>query len=637
LGPSLGANLGPVVAMQCDRRRQRLALALASILPAEAFYLPGVAPSEYKQGETVHLQVNKLTSVKTQLPYGFYTMPFCTPQDLGDSTESLGEILLGDQVENSAFEIKMNVNESCKVLCEPISLKDKGNNVTLKDMIDNEYQVNWLVDNLPAATPYTRAGSSEPTLHNGFPVGLKRGGRYYLHNHFKLTLKHHTNADEFVGFRIVGAEVMPRSVVHSWTEDQSGHKASCEGMNTPPFDLDSDHKITYSYDVVWVESEVTWATRWDNYLRMSDAQVHWFSIINSVMVVLFLSAMVAMILARALRRDITKYNEIAAGDEVLEESGWKLVHADVFRKPVHSQILAMSVGSGTQLLVMSFVTVVLAAVGFVSPAYRGGIVQTMLMVFTFLGIIAGYVSARFYKMFKGENWKRVTLITAFLYPGVLFIVFFIVNLFLWARKSTGAVPFLSIVALMLLWFGISVPLVFVGAYLGFSKPPVDLPVRTNKIPRQIPVQPWFLRPWFTCGVGAILPFGAVFTELFFIMSSVWQHQFYYLFGLLMLVLIILVVTCAEISITLTYFQLTSEDYNWWWRSFFASACSGVYVFIYSWIYFSTRLQITQFVSTVIYFGYMGLLSYTLFLITGSVGTLATFLFLRLIYGSIKID
>ena len=36
---------------------------------------------------------------------------------------------------------------------------------------------------------------------------------------------------------------------------------------------------------------------------------------------------------------------------------------------------------------------------------------------------------------------------------------------------------------------------------------------------------------------------------------------------LFLVMIILVITCVEISIALTYFQLTSEDYNWWWRAF----------------------------------------------------------------------
>merc|ERR1719301_104467 len=137
-----------------------------------------------------------------------------------------------------------------------------------------------------------------------------------------------------------------------------------------------------------------------------------------------------------------------------------------------------------------------------------------------------------------------------MYPGLVFSIFFGLNLFIWEQKSSGAVPFPTMFALLVLWFGISVPLVFLGAYFGFRKATIELPVRTNQIPRQIPEQPWFIHPVFTLMVGGVLPFGAVFTELFFIMSSLWQHQFYYLFGFLALVLIILIVTCAEISIAL---------------------------------------------------------------------------------------
>merc|ERR1712099_64204 len=192
-------------------------------------------------------------------------------------------------------------------------------------------------------------------------------------------------------------------------------------------------------------------------------------------------------------------------------------------------------------------------------------------------------------------------------------------------------------AMLCLWFGISVPLVFLGAYFGFSKANIELPVRTNQIPRQIPEQPWFVKPVITSLIGGVLPFGAVFTELFFIMSSLWQHQFYYLFGFLALVLVILIVTCAEISIALTYFQLTSENYNWWWRSFLASGSSALYVFLYSILYFSSRLQIEKLVSTMLYFGYMFIMSIVFFLLTGSIGTIASFYFVKVIYSSIKVD
>ena len=55
-------------------------------------------------------------------------------------------------------------------------------------------------------------------------------------------------------------------------------------------------------------------------------------------------------------------------------------------------------------------------------------------------------------------------------------------------------------------------------------------MRTNKIPRQIPPQPWYMHDVFFVLVGGILPFGAVFIELFFILTSIWLQQFYYIFG-----------------------------------------------------------------------------------------------------------
>merc|ERR1719482_2398576 len=227
--------------------------------------------------------------------------------------------------------------------------------------------------------------------------------------------------------------------------------------------------------------------------------------------------------------------------------------------------------------------------------------------------------------------------TALLYPGGIFGIFFFLNLLIWGQASAGSVPFATMFALLVLWFGISVPLVFLGAYLGYRKDQMELPVRVNQMPREIPLQQWYMKPLFTSLLGGILPFGAVFTELFFIMSSIWQHQIYYMFGFLVLVLLILIVTCAEISMALTYFQLTSEDYHWWWRSFLTVGSSGGYVLLYGWIYFVTKLQIDKVVSVILYFGYMTIMASVFFLVTGSIGMISTFFFVRTIYGSIKVD
>ena len=75
-----------------------------------------------------------------------------------------------------------------------------------------------------------------------------------------------------------------------------------------------------------------------------------------------------------------------------------------------------------------------------------------------MGGVAGYTSARFHKLFGLSQWKHCTLMTAFAYPGLVFIVFFMIDLMLWHEGSSQAVPFSTMVALVVLWFGISVPL-----------------------------------------------------------------------------------------------------------------------------------------------------------------------------------
>lgn len=105
------------------------------------FYLPGVAPVNFAKGDPVDLKVNKLTSVHTQLPYKYYSLPFCSPDKIVDKVENLGEILRGDRIENSLYEIRALESMPCKILCyrdyspEEIALFYKR--------VEQEYKVHW--------------------------------------------------------------------------------------------------------------------------------------------------------------------------------------------------------------------------------------------------------------------------------------------------------------------------------------------------------------------------------------------------------------------------------------------------------------------------------------------------------------
>ncbi|KAK3426761.1 hypothetical protein EUGRSUZ_F03131 [Eucalyptus grandis] len=486
-----------------------LLFALLLSSSAHSFYLPGVAPRDFITGEELIVKVNKLSSTKTQLPYDYYYLKYCKPDKILNSAENLGEVLRGDRIENSVYRFRMREEEPCKVACRLTLDAESAKN--FKEKIDDEYRVNMILDNLPVAVlRQRRDGSQSTTYEHGFRVGFKgnyagsKEEKYFINNHLSFRVKFHK--DELTDTaRIVGFEVTPNSIKHDYKEwDAKNPQVTTCNANTKnlvqgstvPQEVDTDKEVVFTYDVSFMESDIKWASRWDTYLLMNDDQIHWFSIINSLMIVLFLSGMVAMIMMRTLYRDIANYNQLETQDEAQEETGWKLVHGDVFRAPINPGLLCVYVGTGVQIFAMALVTMIFALLGFLSPSNRGGLMTAMVLLWVFMGLFAGYSSSRLYKMFKGTEWKKTTLKTAVMFPGILFAVFFVLNALIWEERSSGAVPFGTMFALFCLWFGISVPLVFVGSYLGFKKPPMEDPVKTNKIPRQIPEQAW--DDWLLC-------------------------------------------------------------------------------------------------------------------------------------------
>lgn len=121
-----------------------------------AFYLPGVAPRDYSDGERVSVKVIKLDSVKTQLPYDYYSLPFCRPKMIEESAENLGEVLSGDRIENSLYDVFIKQPTKCTVVCPKREYSD-GELKQFAEKIEDEYRVNWILDNMPAATKYYTA------------------------------------------------------------------------------------------------------------------------------------------------------------------------------------------------------------------------------------------------------------------------------------------------------------------------------------------------------------------------------------------------------------------------------------------------------------------------------------------------
>ncbi|KAJ5971638.1 Sodium:alanine symporter [Penicillium vulpinum] len=703
------------------RPRQWALWVLLLVSCASAFYIPGYSVTRYNDNDPIPLLVNKIFSDHTQLQYAYFDLPFVCPPSgkkhggspfgSGQSISlNIGEVLRGDRIMTSDFELAMGKDVECQSLCtRDLSRSDVK---WARQLVKDGYVIEWIADNLPGATSFVTVDRSRKYYASGFKLGYRDISpvtgqhRYFINNHFTIVIRWRSAPEG--GKVIVGFEVYPKSItaenrlengcpkaLHNNNEglglyippNLSRMQEKYSGLSYIPDDDEDDDgstmKVPYTYSVYFREdTKVEWANRWDLYFtnQGESSITHWLAIINSLTICTVLGVTVFVIWSRTVegdlkgrgdgamddrkmkgqsrRRsgksgekkgeglldhgvDVERDADYSSDDEALEDtSGWKLLHGDVFRTPAYSGLLAPLVGSGMQLLFMASGLLLLSCLGVLNPSFRGGFVSVGMGLFVFAGLFSGYFSGRLYKTFGGAAWRKNTLITALLFPGLAFSLVLILNLFVWAQASSTAIPFSTLVGLLALWLLIQVPLVYVGSWVGYVRAtPWEHPLKTNAIPRQIPPQPWYLRSPLGPVVTGVIPFAVLFIELLFLFKNLWQDKsgYYYVFGFLSVVSGVLIVTVIEVTVIATYSQLCSENYNWWWQSFLTGGSSAFWIFAYCIWYYLFKLHITGFVSSLLFFSYSFLACAVYGLLSGTVGFLAAYAFVRRVYSAIKVD
>lgn len=608
-----------------------------------AFYLPGVAPTNYKKGDSIPLLVNHLTpslhhvtgdSQTYIYSYDYYypKFHFCKPQDgPKKQSESLGSIIFGDRIFNSPFEILMLEEKSCVKLCE--STYSRGDSVFVNRNIRAGYSHNWIVDGLPAAHDIKETRTNTKFFGLGFNIGeVDQLTFAHLYNHFDIHIDYHKRGDDV--YRVVGVSVEPYSLDRS---SVLSDEQLCSPELTPvTLRKDQDTNVLFTYSVKFQESSTAWATRWDKYLHVYDPKIQWFSLVNFSLIVLILAVVIGHILLKTLKNDIVKYNEINLDDDISDESGWKLIHGDVFRPPKNKLILSVLLGSGVQILLMIIVTILFALLGLLSPSNRGLLSTFMFILYILFSLASSFVSSYTYRYFGGDNWKLNMILTPLLVPGSLFLVFIMLNFLLIFVQSSGAIPIGTMLAIVAIWFTISIPLSIVGSLLSYKRPLISVPVKTNQIPRQIPSQPWYLKSIPILAIAGIFPFGSIAVEMYFIYTSLWFNRIYYMFGFLFFCFSLMIMTTALISVLMIYYLLCSENYKWQWKSIFIGGGCSIYVFLHS-MFLIGGQNLGNFTSIMLYVGYSLVISMLVFVACGSVGYLSCFVFIRKIYSQIKVD
>jgi len=450
--------------------------------------------------------------------------------------------------------------------------------------------------------------------------------------------------------------------------------------------------------IEWTATDEPYHSRFDRYLdqQFFKHQIHWFSIFNSFMMVLFLTGLVSLIFLRTLKRDYARYarhasvedmeeGETEQGEEdkllekesvtathMAEDSGWKQVHGDVFRAPPNLPLLAALIGTGTQLIVLCLSVILFAVAG---PLHgdvyesRGELLHATIGFYALSSVIAGYSSGSYFKKYSrsynastrskptpvaSQEWQGVMALTAVLLPTLFVSILSILNFVAVYYGTIYQMPFFAIFKIFILWVFVSVPLSIIGTLMGRHSTPFslifkgkskpraagtsDFPCRVNSIPRPIPEDtPWYGQPRFLIPLSGILPFGSIFIELYYILTSLWNYKYYHVYGFLLGMYTILGIVVSMTTIISTYFCLNAENYHWQWNAFFSGASTSIYVFLYGVYYFYFKTNMWGFLQTSFYFGYTALISLSLGCLCGTLGHASSSKFVRTIFQNVKVD
>jgi transmembrane 9 superfamily protein 2/4 len=636
--------------------RKRKGLFRKKEVTLSSVLFPGVSPEEYQVGENLPVALQNVNSIKTNLPFNYYKLPGanqCVPDNTklkGGKRKNFGERLMGKGKDQSPpFVFELGKDTGCVDLCT--AHLSKNDVRKLQRLIKKEYTVQMTLDGLPV-----HVSRPNGSIIKGYPLGSRLVEEafgstfdYVLHNHLRFVVLYNSDEASAGMRRIVGFKVRPMSIAHN--SKNSNCSNQIKNSRDTVFRLNSDVSsnksqetipVTYSYEVLYERSTLPWTDRWDVYLlgNQDDSFAHHMSLINSFMVIIFLATCTAIILIRALKKDLYIYNELSMEDpeEEIESAGWKMVHGDVFRPPSTSPIaLSVLVGTGIQIAVTVGLTLLLSFTRFLNPSMKGQALTNIVLLYVFSGAVSGYISSRIFKFFGGKNWKLCTLSTALFFPGVIMTLFLILNIFLALYGSAKTVSFFTIVVIFLLWICVASPLVFVGSFIGFKREVISTPTKTNQIARVIPSTKHLLGYRFSSLLVGALPFSCASIEIYFLMSAIWMSQYYYLVGYLLAITISIGITSALISMIVTYMRLVNEDHRWWWKSFWDTGSTGIWLFLYSVWYLCFRLNLSGLLPIIVYLTYMCMISLALGLYTGGVSFLAAFWFNRTIYAAVKID
>ena len=596
--------------------------------------------TSYKHGERLNIISGYINSFKTQIPFDFYYLDFCTPDDMIIFPLNLGEMMLSGKFYETNYQLNINQSIKHKLLCSEMINKRIFHKINT--LIEEDYFINYYLDNLPVGLAKSFKNEKNTTnklirFDRGIPLGYIENNITYIYNYYKIDIElneiiiYNDYNEPYKEYNIIGFYIEPFSIKINETNGDYNI------YNNERQILKANDLINFYYDVNYIYTNVTYDERIDKYY-LTNNTIHWQSIVISCLMIGFLTIILIYIFCHSIINEKDIKNERVFSDDEINEYGWRNVAFDVFRIPDNCELLFAILGSGIQLFFMLLYSLLFISIGLLRPRNGGSYFTIMVMMYILFSILSGYSSATFYKMLNGRNWVSLLLISILFFPLIFIIFLFINNYIYYKEKSSIFIESDNFFSLLKLWIILSIPILFLGSLIGHCQKSIFLPCGISPLPGIISYKniPWYLKIKYAWVFTGFPSFFSIFVELFYIMDSLWKQNIYCLSKYLLYSLIVLIITSSEISILFTFFNLCKGDYRWWWKSLFVGASPGLYLILFSIIYIF-KMELIQKNSIIICLSFMIFISIIATIICGAAGLLCTFFFIKNIYRKININ
>ena len=558
-------------------------------------------PHHYTEGEDVILWFNKFVpfnNPQESYPSSHLPLCICDQNAPPPSIPSIGEAIEGFTFQDSGISIKFTKQISGQPLCS-LFLTPSQKSLII-DSIRRDFRLQLYLDDLPMWTSLGEYNEASDTT--------------YIYTHYTFLLSHN-------GPLLIQCK---------------------PGFQRPiTLSMDSSEALHFSYSVTWVQTETPFAERFSTYLdpNFLDSSVHWFSVMNSFVMVFLLCALVLVVLYGSVAKDYDRYNalEIEA-NEFAETKGWKQVAGDAFKAPEGVEFFVAAVSTGWLL---GFLSLFGIFTSILHPMYseRGLFSDCVVVEYAVLGGVEGCLLGSVYEQYKGKRWIGTAVLTASGFPCFVAVVVCTLNIVASGYSSSAVIPLVTIGQVSAFLIFVYLPLFSLGVVLGKryrAKRPLGQ--RVNSIHSPILREKHlFNHPLLLIICGGILPFSSIYVEVYYAFTSFWNYKFYYVYGFTLMSFVLFALSVACVAIVATYSTLNSEDHRWHWISLLSSGSVGLYLYIYAAYYYLFKTQMSGTLQFVFYFAYTLAGSTYLALVAGAIGYTASYCFVHKIYSNIKSD